>query len=740
MFDREMITKDCTFHSVQMNLLESLDTLSDRLMINSYRAENNSTSILLNVNNIDAQLRVSLTCGRGAGHNMEQEEENSGSYFSQVSDKDLLIDIKNFGFNAQLAYLQDSNATESTSSNWGVDDIKANKSPYQAKVVARGLELLNIQASYEGLSLNSTVSPLLAQFILLCPQDGQEKEGTLCYPKCKDGFVGIQNKCIQSCADGFQDIGDACLKPLPEFRGFGYALWDFDKCSSHHHETSCELCLLMYFPKCRSGFHAIGTSNCDFCRSDCSNGQRDTGHSCEKIKYDRGIGVSGSIDRFIQIWIEENQNNIQEYIQNNITGLNNVIFEQLNKLSFSWYGVDMKLCNTNMSQPLLSQEPEISEKYIQVQLEGGLDYDDDHHDSTTTSPLLPPANLAEPSIDQSGGRNSSNGSSIQLTFSESILNDAFNLLLGSGVIKPMDFKGKFNTLFSVKLLSGELEFNEMNLGRRVKDTNGSGSGDNIVKGGFLDSYFVENNNHLNNNILLRSSSDSKHDSTMTGDNSGAILLDSVQTETSDLISSSSSTSSSSTSSSIISLYMKASVKVTSNKVEYTVPASVLLDMSITTDSSNTNVHNKDKAPGVAVGAAISGTISNVKLNLDCDAECEQCKISQMLLRSFQEIMDDLINDAYDSEMGENSIDIKLPIFPFLSDSTLLVNKLTIHFQDGLIQVGINNKSSEEQDKNNDDFLLRGGGVSPPPVIVESATTTIVLRESKINKNYTKETS
>jgi len=47
--------------------------------------------------------------------------------------------------------------------------------------------------------------------IYACPS-GQEKDGLLCYPLCKDGFYGVGPVCWAHCAAGFTDEGALCGK------------------------------------------------------------------------------------------------------------------------------------------------------------------------------------------------------------------------------------------------------------------------------------------------------------------------------------------------------------------------------------------------------------------------------------------------------------------------------------------------------------------------------------------------
>ena len=119
-----------------------------------------------------------------------------------------------------------------------------------------------------------------------CPSN-KEKNGLLCYPKCKSGYKGADPVCWQSCPSSFKNHGAFCLKPKPYGRGAGYVVWDKDKCRKRH-KQGCEKNGLLYYPKCKSGFHATG---CCICSPNCANGQSDIGISCAKKSYGRGAGT-----------------------------------------------------------------------------------------------------------------------------------------------------------------------------------------------------------------------------------------------------------------------------------------------------------------------------------------------------------------------------------------------------------------------------------------------------------------
>lgn len=115
---------------------------------------------------------------------------------------------------------------------------------------------------------------------------GEHKSGALCYPKCKAGYTGVAFVCWQNCPPGFHDIGAFCQKPAPYGRGAGYAIWSKGKCNRNNRQ-GCEKWGLMWYPRCRAGYHNVG---CCICSPNCQYGMRDTGTGCTKHSYTRGAG------------------------------------------------------------------------------------------------------------------------------------------------------------------------------------------------------------------------------------------------------------------------------------------------------------------------------------------------------------------------------------------------------------------------------------------------------------------
>jgi microsomal dipeptidase-like Zn-dependent dipeptidase len=128
-----------------------------------------------------------------------------------------------------------------------------------------------------------------------CGTDLVEDAG-LCYEKCRSGFHGAGPMCHKNCPSGFADHGLHCGKPQAYGRGAGYALnfgeFNLDGAMARcrrDHSQGCEQNGLIIYPKCRSGFHAVG---CCICSPNCPSGMTDIGVSCQKNgSYGRGAGT-----------------------------------------------------------------------------------------------------------------------------------------------------------------------------------------------------------------------------------------------------------------------------------------------------------------------------------------------------------------------------------------------------------------------------------------------------------------
>ena len=120
----------------------------------------------------------------------------------------------------------------------------------------------------------------------------EEAYGALCYPKCREGYEKV-GCCIcrkKGCSgvQGVTDIGVSCTKPSAYGRGAGYVLWDENECERENN-GQCEKHGLLWYPKCKPGFHNVG---CCICSPDCPAGTKDDGAFCRKDSYGRGVGAS----------------------------------------------------------------------------------------------------------------------------------------------------------------------------------------------------------------------------------------------------------------------------------------------------------------------------------------------------------------------------------------------------------------------------------------------------------------
>jgi hypothetical protein len=118
-----------------------------------------------------------------------------------------------------------------------------------------------------------------------CPA-GKEKNGALCYDLCPAGYKGVGPVCWQRCPSGYRDDGGFCAKPKAYGRGAGHITKN--KCENKNKSTGCEKNGLLWYPKCKAGFHNTG---CCICSPDCPREMgTDIGVSCTKKTKTRGVG------------------------------------------------------------------------------------------------------------------------------------------------------------------------------------------------------------------------------------------------------------------------------------------------------------------------------------------------------------------------------------------------------------------------------------------------------------------
>ena len=119
--------------------------------------------------------------------------------------------------------------------------------------------------------------------------EGRTQQAGLCYASCGADWRGEATVCYQDCPDGFRDDGLYCGKPEPYGRGTGYVAWDLKVCEANHGKGNCETWGAMHYPKCKENYHPTG---CCVCSPDCPDGWEDIGVSCKKPARDRGVGLA----------------------------------------------------------------------------------------------------------------------------------------------------------------------------------------------------------------------------------------------------------------------------------------------------------------------------------------------------------------------------------------------------------------------------------------------------------------
>lgn len=113
----------------------------------------------------------------------------------------------------------------------------------------------------------------------------QELNGALCYPKCREGYVGRGPVCWTPCPAGLSDIGAFCQKSQSYTRGAGYVAWEQKKCEAEN-KQGCEKKGLIWYPNYKPGFTAGVTE----CYQKCPAGWADTVTGCTKPSYGRTAG------------------------------------------------------------------------------------------------------------------------------------------------------------------------------------------------------------------------------------------------------------------------------------------------------------------------------------------------------------------------------------------------------------------------------------------------------------------
>lgn len=117
----------------------------------------------------------------------------------------------------------------------------------------------------------------------------EEEHNGDCVKECPSGYAAVALNCLQKCPPGFKDQGLYCR--LAEYgRGVGYR-WKFGdglksrgmfkRCERAHGKGNCEKWGAVVYPKCRSGYFAVG---CCICRPSSPN--------CAGLGMLRGLDLS----------------------------------------------------------------------------------------------------------------------------------------------------------------------------------------------------------------------------------------------------------------------------------------------------------------------------------------------------------------------------------------------------------------------------------------------------------------
>lgn len=90
-----------------------------------------------------------------------------------------------------------------------------------------------------------------------------------------EGYTGSGLFCAQDCPKDYKNFAYYCMKPDGYWRGTGKPIQFEDS----------EKFGIMYYPKCKEGYHAWGCCNCKY---ECPEGMKDLTSMCMKQSYQRG--------------------------------------------------------------------------------------------------------------------------------------------------------------------------------------------------------------------------------------------------------------------------------------------------------------------------------------------------------------------------------------------------------------------------------------------------------------------
>ena len=124
-----------------------------------------------------------------------------------------------------------------------------------------------------------------------CGSD-REKDGALCYKKCKSGYNGVGPVCWKRCPSDYKNDGATCRKPVHIFskKKYGRGVGKVFKKSC---KGDCEKDAGLWYKKCKSGYNGRGP----VCWEYCPSGYKNDGATCRrkgdiftKKSYGRGAG------------------------------------------------------------------------------------------------------------------------------------------------------------------------------------------------------------------------------------------------------------------------------------------------------------------------------------------------------------------------------------------------------------------------------------------------------------------
>jgi hypothetical protein len=120
----------------------------------------------------------------------------------------------------------------------------------------------------------------------------EEKDGALCYKKCKSGYKGVGPVCWQTCPSGYQNDGATCRLKGDIFSKKSYGRGR-GKVRRKNCDGECEKDAGLWYPKCKEGYNGRGP----VCWQYCPSGYKNDGATCRKpVKivskksYGRGVG------------------------------------------------------------------------------------------------------------------------------------------------------------------------------------------------------------------------------------------------------------------------------------------------------------------------------------------------------------------------------------------------------------------------------------------------------------------